>query len=75
MGVNEQIGWLKPRFSDATCCNCRKPFERGDRVQIVYIFSHAGVDPMNLGRRGIDLGTEFEFAHYNCKDPKLIQGG
>lgn len=64
----------RPHVDSDTCGRCRKKLEQGHRVAVAHIVDRSGVDPSDLGRRGLFLFDEFEFAHINCKDPYLTKG-
>lgn len=65
---------LHARGDGATCVKCRRPFQKGDRLQPVYIVHGHGRDPKNPKQPGVLIGDEFEMAHVICEDPQLIGG-
>jgi hypothetical protein len=65
----------RPHVDPHICGKCRKPFVKGDRVTQAYIFSHRGVNPLNLGNTGAHLFEEYELVHIDCTDPLLKKGG
>ena len=65
---------LRPHVDVTSCSRCRKKLEPGDRVTQVYIFVSAGTNPLNVICRGAQIAEEYEFAHMDCNDPKLLTG-
>ena len=63
-----------PHVDSDTCSKCRKKFQRGQRVVPVHIVADTGLNPQNLKDRGVELFSEFEFAHFDCRDPYLKRG-
>jgi len=64
----------RPHVPDGVCGKCRKEFGRGHRVTIVNIVEGTGINPSNLGQRGLFLFKEWELVHVDCKDPLLKKG-
>ena len=62
---------LHPRLTTEKCVSCRKPFARGDRVQVVHIVVDTGKNPTMSNIPGAWLSEEFELAHISCVDPAL----
>ena len=63
-----------PHVDTHICGKCRKPFEPGARVLNAYIFHSVGVNPLNLGNKGVLLHEDFELVHVDCRDPLLKKG-
>ena len=63
-----------PHVDTHVCGKCRKEFKPGERVVNAYIFHSVGLNPLNLGNKGVLLQEEFEFVHVDCRDPLLKKG-
>lgn len=63
-----------PHVDSDTCGKCRKKLTKGHRIFMVNIVDQAGVDFKDLGRKGLYLFQDYEFAHVNCNDPYLKKG-
>lgn len=68
--------WADPRLGkrhpDNRCGKCGKLFLPGHRVQPVYIMMDPNArNPKCITERGVELGSEYEFAHCDCKNPYL----
>lgn len=63
---------VQKKVPDHLCARCRRPFVIGQRLQMVYILCdpHAR-NPDNITQRGLELGTDCEFVHADCRDPFL----
>jgi hypothetical protein len=63
---------VRKKVDDDMCARCRRPLLRGHRVQMAYILldPHAH-NPDNITQRGLQLGTDCEFVHVDCRDPFL----
>lgn len=62
----------KKRTDDNICARCRKPIEVGHRITPAYIVTDPRArNPNNALEKGLELGTDLEFAHVDCKDPHL----
>jgi hypothetical protein len=63
---------LQKRCPDHVCAKCRKPFKPGDRITHALILVNPNArNPGRLTERGLELGTDTEFAHIECSDPQL----
>ena len=63
---------LQKRVADHICARCRKPIQKGHRVQAAYIcIDPRAYNPNKLTEKGLMLGTDCEFVHCDCKDPFL----
>lgn len=63
---------IQKRVPDHICARCRKPFAVGDRVQMAYILCNPhAYNPDRFTERGLELGTDCEFTHCDCRDPQL----
>jgi hypothetical protein len=64
-----------PHVDSYICAKCRRQFQKGQRVVPVHIVAEAGaINPANLKEKGVELFAEFEFAHFDCRDPFLKRG-
>lgn len=68
----EEEARVQKKVPDHICARCRKPFVIGHRVQMAFIIvnPHAH-NPDNITQRGLELGTDCEFVHADCRDPFL----
>ena len=64
----------RPHVDTAVCGKCRFKIARGERVFVAHIFESSGVNPMDLGNRGVHLFEEFELVHVDCRDTFLKKG-
>ena len=64
---------LKPHVDSTICGKCRKEFNPGDRVTIAHIVEKTGVDLATFVK-GTTMGAEYEVAHIDCRDPRLVRG-
>ena len=62
---------LVPRVDTSICVTCRKPFAKGDRVQIAHIVIDTGRNPAQGNIPGAWLSEEFELVHVSCIDVGL----
>lgn len=62
---------LVPRVHSDVCTRCRKAILAGHRIIQVRISGGRGVNPANMGERGIFISDEWEFTHVDCYDPLL----
>jgi hypothetical protein len=63
---------LQKRVPDHICAACRRPFEKGNRIHMVFILlDPQAINPNSLTERGLELGTDYEFVHTRCEDPFL----
>ena len=63
---------VQKRVPDSVCAACRKPFEKGNRVQAAYILLDPDArNPERITEKGIELGADSEFTHVRCIDPFL----
>jgi hypothetical protein len=53
------------------CVRCNKPIARGHRVLQVLISDGRGVNPRDMGQRGLFISEEWEVVHVDCYDPYL----
>lgn len=62
------------RVSTHLCARCRKVLNPGDRIVTLYIVDKIGKgnvsNPLELGAF---LSSDFELAHYDCRDPSLTR--
>lgn len=65
---------LRPHCDTYVCARCRKPINKGDRVQQVFISLGEGRNPANFVERGLLLSDEWEMVHVDCNDPLLVKG-
>ena len=65
---------LRPHCDTYVCSRCRRPIEKGDRIQQVYISLGEGRNPTNIMERGLILSDEWEMVHVDCNDPLLVKG-
>lgn len=64
---------LRAHVDSTVCAKCRKDVKPGHRVTIAYIVQTTGIDPGTL-RKGTTMGSEYEVAHIDCRDPFLVKG-
>lgn len=63
---------LQKRVPDHICARCRKPFEKGHRVHwACIIINPRAFNPERITEKGLEMGTDLEFCHCDCKDPFL----
>jgi len=63
---------LQKRVPDHICARCRRPIQPGHRVQAAYIcVDPKAYNPNKITERGLELGTDCEFVHCDCRDPFL----
>jgi hypothetical protein len=63
---------LQKRVDDGICAACRKPIEPGNRIQACYIcLDPKARNPNQITEKGMELGTDCEWAHIRCEDPYL----
>ena len=55
------------------CVQCKKEFQREDRVTTVFIIAGVGWDS-ETNKKLPAAGAEYEMAHLNCADPKMNGG-
>lgn len=63
---------LRAHVDSTICGKCRKPLQKGDRVQIAHIVADVGIDASFV--RGTIMAGEYEVVHVNCNDPLLVKG-
>lgn len=63
---------MQKRVDDNVCASCRRPLQPGHRVMPAYILLDPNArNPGRITERGLELGTDYEFAHVRCEDPFL----
>lgn len=63
---------LQKRCADGICARCRQPIKAGHRVQAAYICVNPNArNPNKITEKGLELGTDMEFTHSDCRDPYL----
>jgi hypothetical protein len=68
--AEEQL--VQKRVPDNTCARCRRKFQIGDRLTWAFILINPDArNPNRITERGLELGTDTEFAHVDCTDPTL----
>jgi len=73
MGLTpEQHAQTQKRVADNICAKCRKPFAPGHRIVPCWIVINPNArNPHRITESGLELGTDCEYAHIECKDPML----
>jgi len=68
----EQERLVQKRVPDHVCARCRREFQPGDRATwACIIINPRAYNPVRLTEKGIEFGTDMEFAHVDCEDPTL----
>jgi hypothetical protein len=68
----EEEARVQKKVPDNICARCRKPLIIGHRVQMAFAVCNPNAhNPENITQRGLELGTDCEFVHADCRDPFL----
>lgn len=65
---------LRPRTPEYQCHLCKKPFQRGDVINVAVRVIGIGIDP-STRQPATECSEEYEAIHIDCRDPKLDLGG